>query len=128
MRHSGSKPGADRRQRAEQAGRSAETLAAWMLRLKFYRILNQRYRTPVGEIDIVARRGRLIVFIEVKHRTGGEMALDRALEAVNTARIVRAAEWFQTHHPHYHGFDFRFDVVSVAPGRWPHHLVNAFSA
>lgn len=128
MRHSGSKPGADRRQRAEQAGRSAETLAAWMLRLKFYRILNQRYRTPVGEIDIVARRGRLIVFIEVKHRAGGEMARDRALEAVNTARIVRAAEWFQTHHPHYHGFDFRFDVVSVAPGRWPHHLVNAFSA
>ncbi len=82
----------------------------------------------MGEIDIVARRGRMIVLVEVKQRAGSPMAHAQALEAVNTGRIIAAAGWFQSAHPHYQGFDFRFDVISVAPGRWPHHLVNAFSA
>lgn len=128
MPRSPSKRAPDPRRQAERAGRSAETLAAWVLRLKGFRILSMRYRTPVGEIDIVARRGRLIAMVEVKHRAGSAAAHAQALEAVNTARIVRAAEWFQSAHPRYRGYDFRFDVISVAPGRWPRHLVNAFSA
>lgn len=128
MPRSPSKPVPDPRRRAERAGRSAETLAAWLLRLKGFRIIAMRYKTPVGEIDIVARRGRLIAIVEVKHRAGGASARAAALEAVNTARIVRASEWFIASHPRYRGFDFRFDVISVEPGRWPHHLINAFSA
>ncbi len=127
MRRLPKKPGPDRR-RAERAGRRAETLAALFLRLKLYRIVAMRYKTPVGEIDIVARRGRMIVLVEVKQRAGSPMAHAQALEAVNTGRIIAAGGWFQSAHPHYQGFDFRFDVISVAPGRWPHHLVNAFSA
>lgn len=128
MRRSPKKPIPNSRRHAERAGRWAETLAAWYLRAKFYRIVATRYKTPVGEIDIVARRGRLIVLVEVKHRAGNAAARAQALEAVNTARIVRAAQWFQSAHPRYGGYDFRFDVISVAPSRWPHHLVNAFSA
>jgi putative endonuclease len=127
MRRLPKKPGPDRR-RAERAGRRAETLAALFLRLKLYRIVAMRYKTPVGEIDIVARRGRMLVLVEVKQRAGSPMAHAQALEAVNTARIIAAAGWFQSAHPNYQGFDFRFDVISVAPGRWPYHLVNAFSA
>lgn len=118
----------DPRRRAERAGRSAETRAGWLLRLKLYRIVATRYKTPVGEIDIVARKGRTIVFVEVKQRSGSAAARDQALASVNTSRIVRCAEWFQSAHPAYRGCDFRFDVITLAPGRWPHHLVNAFTA
>lgn len=129
MRRWSTRPDPDRRRRAERAGRRAETLGIWYLRLKGYRIVRTRYRTPVGEIDIVARRGTLIAIVEVKQR-GRADPLGRAdaLGAVDTRRIVRAAEWFRAHHPRYQGFDFRFDVIAIAPGRWPHHLVNAFSA
>lgn len=128
MQRSRSSPGREARRRAERAGRAAEVVAAWFLRLKFYRIVATRYKTPLGEIDIVARRGRLIVLVEVKHRAGDAAAQAQALEAVNASRIIAAARWFQSAHPRYRGYDFRFDVISVAPGRWPHHLVNAFSA
>ena len=128
MPPSPSRPKPDPRRRAERAGRSAETLAGWLLRLKLYRIIATRYKTPVGEIDIVARKGRAIVFVEVKHRSGNSLARDQALASVNTARIVRCAQWFQSAHPAYQTYDFRFDVITLAPGRWPHHLVNAFTA
>lgn len=123
-----SRPEPDPRRRAERAGRSAETLAGWLLRLKLYRIIATRYKTPVGEIDIVARKGTSIVFVEVKQRSGTAAARDQALASINTTRIVRCAEWFQSSHPAYRGCDFRFDVITLAPGRWPHHLVNAFTA
>lgn len=128
MPRSPSRTKADPRRRAERAGRSAETLAGWLLRLKLYRIIATRYKTPVGEIDIVARKGRAIVFVEVKHRSGNSLARGQALASVNTTRIVRCAEWFQSAHPAYQTYDFRFDVITLAPGRWPHHLVNAFTA
>lgn len=117
---------ADRRG-AEKSGRRAETLAGLLLRLKGYRILSRRFKTPVGEIDIVARRGRLLAFVEVKHRRSSTLAGD-ALEAVDTARISRAAGWYLARHPHCSGLDCRFDVIFLAPGRWPHHLCNAFMA
>jgi putative endonuclease len=126
MPPSRSRPAPDPRRRAERAGRSAETQARWLLRLKRYSILATRYKTPVGEI--VAKKGRRIVFLEVKQRSGNAAARDQALASVNIARIVRCAEWFQSAHPAYQGYDFRFDVITLAPGRWPHHLVNAFTA
>lgn len=116
------KTGADR-QKAEKAGRRAEALAALYLRCKFFSIIASRVKTPVGEIDIVARRGSLIVFVEVKHRKADILS---ALEAVNQNRIGRAAEWFMMKRPQFSGFDCRFDVIVLAKGRWPHHLQNAF--
>lgn len=104
-----------RKQHDERAGRQAETWAALFLRLKGYRILARRFKTPVGEIDLIARRGRLIAFIEVKKR----FALDRALESVSARgrqRITRAAQWALSRHPEWHGAELRFDLVAI--GRW----------
>lgn len=115
------------RQRAERAGLRAETLAAWFLRLKGYRILATRYRTPVGEIDIVARHWGTLVFVEVKARRSAE-EYGAALEAVNGRRISRAASHFLTHRRLSLSTDMRFDVIFLAPGQWPRHLINAFGA
>lgn len=107
-------------------GLRAETLAAWYLRLKGYRILNARMKTPVGEIDLVARRGKALVFIEVKARG----SLDAALESVKThqsRRIIRAAEYYLAG---YRGKtpDIRFDVIAIMPGFRVKHIRAAFSA
>lgn len=115
------------RQRAERDGRRAEALAALYLQAQFFRILYRRYKTPVGEIDLVARRGDWTVFVEVKRRRSpaGEEA---ALEAVNRRRLVRAADYFRMRHPALADRPMRFDVIFLAPGRWPRHVKNAFSA
>lgn len=116
-----------KRQRAERAGLRAETLAAWFLRLKGYRILATRYRTPVGEIDIVARHWGTLVFIEVKARRSAE-EYGMALEAVNARRISRAAGHYLAHRRLSLDTDMRFDVIFLAPRQWPRHLINAFGA
>jgi len=110
---------------AEQFGRRAETLAAWSLRLKGYRILARGFRTPVGDIDIIARRGRLVVFIEVKARRSLDIAAG-SIGRRQTDRIIRAASAFMQGRPQLEKFDQRFDAVLVAPWRWPVHLVDAW--
>ena len=125
MKPSGSNPGAERRRAAEAGGRRAETLAALFLRLKGYRVLMVRAKTPVGEIDIVARRGKTIVFIEVKQRRSADRQW-HALESVNVARIQRAAQFLLMKNRAWQGADLRFDVIFLAPRRWPRHLINAF--
>ncbi len=115
----------DKKRKAWQFGRFAETLAAWHLRLRGYRILARGYRVSVGEIDIVARRGGLVIYVEVKARKD----LSDAAVAVTprqTARITRAAGAFLQAHPRFSDFDQRFDVILVAPWRWPVHLVDAW--
>lgn len=119
-------PNAEARQRAEKAGRRAEWLAALFLRAKGYAILAMRKKTPVGEIDIVARRGRTLVFVEVKRRrTVPER--DVALAAINTDRIARAAQWWHMEYPRSAAAPARFDVIVMLPWRWPEHIVNAFT-
>lgn len=106
-------------------GRRGERLAALWLRLKGYRILARGVRTPAGEIDLVARRGRLLVLVEVKARA----ALDDALAAVGArqqARIARAGEAFLQRHPALAGCELRFDAVLIAPGRRPRHVIDAW--
>lgn len=111
--------------RAWRDGLRAESVASWWLRLKGYRILARRFRVPAGEIDLVARRGRVLAVVEVKERAG----LDRAAEAVSAKqrhRISRAAAAFLQQNPAQAAFDLRFDVVLIAPGRRPRHLPDAW--
>jgi putative endonuclease len=115
------------RQLAFRLGLSAETRAAALLVVKGYRIAARRWKTPVGEIDLVVRRGRLLVFVEVKARGG----IDDAAEAVTERqrrRIVAAARAWLARHPGDHDRHIRFDAVLVAPWRLPHHLEAAFDA
>ncbi len=113
------------RQEAELRGRRAEIAAALMLRAKGYRILNTRYKTPVGEIDIVASRGKQIVFAEVKWRKTRNIALESG-HAKARVRIGRAAGYWLGSQPRFADFNTRFDVIALAPWRWPVHLKQAF--
>ena len=117
--------GADRRAR-EARGRVAEGIAAWALRLKGYRILAARYRTPLGEIDLVARRGDVVAFVEVKARASVEAGLE-AVDAGAWRRIEAAADLYLARHPEFAGLTLRFDLVAVSPRRWPRHVENASS-
>ncbi|WP_298916675.1 YraN family protein [uncultured Algimonas sp.] len=115
------------RQAAERAGRRAEIWVAAYLRLTGYRILAQRYRTRSGEIDLVARRRRRIVFVEVKQRANADHAVD-PVTARSEERIIRAAEIFLSRHPAYveQGYGLRYDLVTVL-GRWRiRHQKDAF--
>lgn len=110
---------------AYKKGARLEKLAAAYLRLKGYQILKIRYKSPVGEIDIVARRKNRLVFVEVKGR--GEMTA--ALESVtrrNRERVEQAARHFLAAHPRYITFDMRFDVMVFVPPFVFRHLDNAW--
>jgi putative endonuclease len=110
---------------AFRTGLSAESRAAAYLMAKGYRILARRFRTPHGEIDIVARRRELLAFVEVKARR----SLDEAAYAVTPRqqqRIIGAAQaWLMTH-PEHEAFELRFDAMLIAPRRLPRHLLGAF--
>jgi putative endonuclease len=111
---------------AFRTGLSAESRAAAFLMAKGYRILAKRFRTPHGEIDIVARRRNMIVFIEVKARS-----LDDAAYAVTPRqqqRIIDAAQGWLMAHPEHADFELRFDAMLIAPRRLPRHLLAAFDA
>ncbi len=114
-----------RRQRAYGFGRDAERRAAWWLRLKGYRILARDFRAPVGEIDLVARRGRVVALVEVKARASLAEAAS-ALGARQRRRIERAGTIFLQHRPELAGMDLRFDLILLAPGHWPRHIADAW--
>ncbi|MES1972422.1 MAG: YraN family protein [Pseudomonadota bacterium] len=112
------------RRGAEAAGRRGERLAGWWLRLKGWRILDRRVRTPVGEVDLVARRGSLIAFVEVKLRaTAAE--LDFAIDEHRLSRVAAAAEYLMTRYA-VPGDDIRVDVILIARGARPRHIENAW--
>jgi putative endonuclease len=112
------------RQQAEKRGRGAETLAAMYLRLKGWRILARRARVPGGEVDIVARRGRTLAFVEVKARGTSEAAAF-ALDRHRLRRVAVAAERLS---PRFmrDGDDVRIDALFIVPGRLPRHLPNVW--
>jgi len=114
-----------RRQRAERRGQGAERLTIWLLRLKGYRILARRFRVPSGEIDLIARRGRVVIAVEVKARTAFAAAAD-AVMPKQQRRIARALDHFLVRRPDLAALDRRFDVVMVVPRRWPRHLPDAW--
>jgi putative endonuclease len=113
------------RQAAHTHGHRAESIALWYLRLKGYRLLQQRFKTPAGEIDLVMRRGTTTVFIEVKARR----TVDEAITAVTqhqSRRISSAAAFYTSRHDTAaKGFQ-RFDIIAVPSYLWPTHIKNAF--
>jgi putative endonuclease len=121
------RPDGASRRLAERRGRRAEMLAAWLLRLKGYRILARRWRVAVGEIDLIARRGRVIAFVEVKQRPNRTEAAEAVTQAARR-RIARAASAWLVAHPAAAALDLRFDVIICVPRRLPHHLRHAFDA
>ncbi len=122
----GPEAAAPERVAAFRTGLSAESLAAAYLIAKGYRILARRFRTPHGEIDIVARRRQFLAFVEVKARR----SLDDAAYAVTQRqqRIITAAQAWLMAHPEHATFEFRFDAMLIAPRRLPRHLLGAFDA
>lgn len=112
------------RQAAEKRGRGAETLACWYLRLYGWRILARRARVRGGEVDVIARRGRTLAFIEVKARAT-DAAAGFALDEWRLRRVVTAAERLA---PRYMraGDDLRIDAIFIVPRRWPKHLANVW--
>ncbi|KFG89198.1 Holliday junction resolvase-related putative endonuclease [Sphingobium herbicidovorans NBRC 16415] len=113
-----------KRQQAERRGRQAERIAGWWLRLKGWQIVGRRLRTPAGEVDLVARRGAMLAFVEVKARASGA-DLDLAIDERRLSRVAAAAEmlFYELAKP---GDDMRIDVILLAPGRAPRHLANVW--
>ena len=112
---------------AFKSGVNAETIAADYLTARGYVILASRYKTPYGEIDLVAQSQTLLAFVEVKARA----RLDDAAYAVTPRqqrRIIDAASAWLAAHPEHAGLDMRFDAMLIAPKRPPRHLMAAFDA
>ena len=120
-------PPAPEREAAFKLGLSAETRAAALLMAKGYRIAARRWRCAAGEIDIIARRGNLLIFVEVKART----KLDDAAYSVtgrNQRRVAAAASAWLAENPQDAMSDMRFDAILVAPRSLPQHIQGAFEA
>ena len=113
-----------KRQRAERQGRQGEARAAAWLRLKGWTILAERVRTPRGEIDLIARRGGVVAFVEVKWRNQAA-DLDHAIDEYRLRRVAGAVECV-AHEYVQDGEDMRVDVILLAPRSFPRHIVNAW--
>ncbi len=114
-----------KRRRAVRRGRIGEAAAAVWLLCKGYRILGRRVKTPVGEIDILARRGSVVAVVEVKARPTAAAAAE-AIGARQRRRLERAAHWLLARRPDLAGADIRFDAILIAPFRAPCHVVDAW--
>lgn len=113
-----------KRQLAEKSGREGEKRAAYWLRAKGWRILAERVKTPRGEIDLIAKRGGLVTFVEVKWRRN-KTDLDLAIDERRLARVAAAVECV-AHEYATEGEDIRVDVILLAPGALPRHIANAW--
>ena len=112
------------RKEAEARGRKAESLACWYLRLKGWRILARRARVSGGEVDVIARRGRIVAFVEVKARASMDSA-GLALDRHRLRRVAAAAEQLAPRFARP-GDDLRIDALFIVPGRWPNHVADVW--
>ncbi|MEM9938660.1 MAG: YraN family protein [Pseudomonadota bacterium] len=108
------------RRKAEARGRWAERYAALYLRLTGHAILDQRARTPLGEVDLIVCKRDVLGFVEVKQRQSEASAL-QAVSDHSWQRISRAAAYWAARHPHYKELNWRYDLVAVTPWRLPKH-------
>lgn len=118
-----------KRRKAHRAGLAAEWAAITLLRLKGYRIAARRYSAAGGEIDIIARRGAVIAFVEVKYRATIDQART-AIQPQKRQRITSAARHWIAHNGASNNKIMqnilRGDAVFAAPWRWPKHEENVF--
>ena len=112
---------------ALRRGQRGEWLAALALMLKGYRIVARNYRTRLGEIDLIARRGDVVAIVEVKARSSEDAAHD-AVGRESQRRIANAADLWLSRQPDAARLSLRFDIVAVVPGHWPRHVANAWQA
>lgn len=109
------------RQQAERRGRRAELYAAAWLQAKGYKLLARRVKQPIGEIDLIARRGRVLAFIEVKQRPTLDLAQD-AVPPETWLRISRVAANWTGRQRHLQNLDWRYDLVAITPWALPTHF------
>ena len=124
MANKGNKP-SPARVKAQIRGHRSEALAAWALRLKGYRILERRYRTKVGEIDIIARKGDLVAMVEVKARMTVAAAVD-AVTRSSQGRIINAGNIWLARQRDFARLSIRYDIIAVQPRKWPRHFKGAW--
>lgn len=115
----------NRRFAAYRLGHRGEWLAALALLLKGYRIVARRHRTRLGEIDLIARRGDLVLIVEVKARPTLAEAMD-AIGPASARRIEGAADLWLARQRDHARLSMRFDMVAILPRRWPIHVENIF--
>jgi putative endonuclease len=113
------------RVKANRLGHRGEALAAFSLRLKGWRIVARRYRSPLGEIDLIARRGNLIAIVEVKARSSFRGAMDSVTPSAQK-RIMGSADLWLSRQKDAAKLSIRFDIIAVLPWRWPIHIERAF--
>lgn len=106
-------------------GHLAEILCILRLWLTGWRVLARRYKQPVGEVDIIALRGKTLSFVEVKARSSTRAAIE-SIHPAQQARIMRAATVWVSKHPQFSGHEMRFDVMVVTHWPWPIRLTDAF--
>lgn len=121
----GSNSKANQRRKAHLKGQLAEYLAAIYLMFKGYRIAHLRYKTKLGEIDIIARKGDLAIFVEVKARKDIQTGVDAVTYASQT-RIKNASDLWLAKQKNPHLISQRYDIIVMAPWRWPIHFLDAF--
>lgn len=114
-----------KRRKAWRLGWSAEVVCVIWLRFQGYRIIAQRQRTPVGEIDVVARRGQILAIVEVKARSDRSKALE-SVSKRQRKRLERAAQWLIAGRTDLASLNIRFDVMALAPWRMPAYIANAW--
>lgn len=115
----------DKRRTAERRGHTAEYWAALYLLLSGYRILAVRYRTRLGEIDLIARKKDVVAFVEVKARVSGQSAVD-AVAFRSQQRIRAAADLWLSRRKDAGSLSLRFDIIAIVPRRLPKHFIDAF--
>jgi putative endonuclease len=111
------------RRAALKRGRFGETLALLSLMVRFYRIEARNYSAHQGEIDIIARRGRVIAFIEVKARADWAQT-ETAIDGHKLTRIARASSHWLMRNPWAADYTLRLDAIDIVPGRWPRHRTD----
>jgi putative endonuclease len=113
------------RRKALRRGRVSEYVAALYLILKGYRIVALRYRTKLGEVDVIARKRNLVAFVEVKARRDTLSAVD-AVSPTTQNRIRAASDMWLSRQPDYAFLSLRYDIIAIVPGRLPRHFRDAF--
>jgi len=108
---------------AYKFGLFSETITCFFLRIKGYKILERRYKTNLGEVDIIAKKSGVIIFIEVKARKNGETDV---LAQHQMKRIIKSGELFIAKHRQFASFDLRFDLIIIRPFKLPEHIINAW--